>query len=144
MLPYTAPAPARANQPWQAQRKLSPATETTSCSSCPLNPKISRQTAAKGLVSQLDARIGPKAAATTSTVLTVGDCCGQAKLQKEHALGHSCKAFCLCGLWLWCGLCLRGRGRLAREGPEVKIKSRGEVACATQTHESRRLGLPSP
>src|SRR5450755_946282 len=64
----------------------------------PVQPKTSRQTAAKGLVSQLDARIGPKAAATTSTVTTVGDGLGKAKLQKEHALGHSSNFFCLCVL----------------------------------------------
>src|ERR1700731_4507160 len=139
MLPYTAPEPARANRPWQGQRKLPPATETRSCSSCPINPKISRQTAAKALVSQLDARIGPKAAVTISTVPTVGDWRWEAKLQKEHALGHSCKAFCLCGLWLWCGLCLRGRRRLPREGPEVKIKSRGRGR--PQSHEPRKLGF---
>ena len=56
-----ATAPGRAIQPWQAQPKLPLATDTTSCSSCPVNPKIPRQTGAKGLVSQLDARIGPKA-----------------------------------------------------------------------------------
>src|SRR5882724_2165592 len=136
MLPYTAPEPARANQPWQAQRKLPPATETRSCSSCPINPKISRQSAAKALASQLDARIGPKATATTSTVPTVGDCCRQAKLQKEHALGHSCKAFCLYGLWLWREVCLRDRRRLACECPEVKIKEvkpRARSPATTQT-----------
>ena len=130
MLPCTAPAPTRATQPWQAQRKLRLATDTTPCSSCLVNPKIPRQTVAKGLVSQLDARIGPKAAAATSTVPTVGDCCGQAKLQKEHALGHSCKAFCLCGLWLWCGLCLCERGRLARV-------ARGQI-------QEPRAGRPRP
>ena len=93
MLPHTALAPAPATRPWQSRRKHQPASDTTSCSSCPINPKISRQIGAKAFVPQLDARIGPKAAATSGTVPTVGDCRCKAKLQKEHALGHSMQRF---------------------------------------------------
>jgi hypothetical protein len=123
--PHRATAPGPATQPWQVQPQLQPATDATSCSSFPFNPKISRQTAAKGLVSQLDARIGPKAAATTSTVLTVGDWGKQAKLQKEHALGHSSNLFCFCGIWPCCGFCLCGRRATRPRGHGVKVESRG-------------------
>ena len=83
----------------------------------------------KAFVSQLDARIGPKAAAVTSTVLTVGECRGQAKLQKEHAVGHSCNCFCFCGCVVSCG-----RG-VAREALRSRFKSRGRARDhATHKH----------
>src|SRR5579862_5482369 len=84
--PHKMTARGLATQSWLALLRLPASRETTSCSSCPVNPKNSRQTAAKGFFSQLDARLGPKAAATASTVSTVGDGHGKAKLQKEHAL----------------------------------------------------------
>src|SRR4029077_13381514 len=74
-----------------------------------------------------------KAAAVTSTVLTVGECRAQAKLQKEHALGHSCNCFCFCGCLVLCS-----RGAIRPRGLEVKSRAAGEPAT-TETHKHTNL-----
>src|SRR4029077_15878285 len=72
-----------------SERPAQPCSDTTSCSSFPANPNFSRLTTASGFLNQLDARIGPKAAATEPTASTVrfycptlGDCPPECQVTK--------------------------------------------------------------